>query len=253
MKNKLKVLDLFSGIGGFSLGLENTDYYETVAFCEIEKFQQQVLKKNWPKVPIYSDIKELSYERLKADGINTIDVVTGGYPCQPFSIAGKQKGEQDPRHLWPEMFRIIKECRPSWVIGENVSGHIKFGLDTVLDNLESEGYSARTFNISASSIGAWHKRERVWIVASNSNSERKYSRNASKKGTTNARELQGGKRRNTRTMEVWDVEPKLGRVAHGIPNKPHRIRALGNSVVPQIPQLIGISIIEVVQSFNNTE
>jgi DNA (cytosine-5)-methyltransferase 1 len=128
-------------------------------------YSRKVLKKHWPHVKQYEDIKGLNYERLKADGLFPIDIITGGYPCQPFSVAGRKKGEEDPRHLWPEMFRLIKELRPSWVIGENVSGHIKLGLDTVLENLESEDYSARTFSISASSVGAKHKRERVWIVA----------------------------------------------------------------------------------------
>ena len=162
---KLKHLDLFSGIGGFSLGLEATGGFETVAFCDIDKYSKKVLKKQWPNVKQYEDIKELNYGRLKADGIGPIDIITGGYPCQPFSVAGRKKGEEDPRHLWPEYFRLIKELRPSWVIGENVSGHIKLGLDTVLENLESEGYSARTFSISASSVGAKHQRERIWIVA----------------------------------------------------------------------------------------
>ena len=162
---KLKHLDLFSGIGGFSLGLEATGGFETVAFCDIDKYSKKVLKKQWPNVKQYEDIKELNYERLKTDGIGPIDIITGGYPCQPFSIAGRKKGEEDPRHLWPEYFRLVKELRPTWVIGENVSGHIKLGLDTVLENLESEGYSARTFSISASSVGAKHQRERIWIVA----------------------------------------------------------------------------------------
>lgn len=161
----LSHLDLFSGIGGFSLGLESAGLVKTVAFCDYEKFCQKVLKKHWPHVPIYGDVKELTHERLKADGIDTIDIITGGYPCQPFSVAGSQKGEQDPRHVWPEMFRLIQELRPAFVIGENVSGHIKLGLDTVLENLESEGYNARTFSISAASIGANHKRERVWTLA----------------------------------------------------------------------------------------
>jgi len=161
----LSHLDLFSGIGGFSLGLESAGLVKTVAFCDYEKFCQKVLNKHWPHVPIYGDVKELTHERLKADGINSIDIITGGYPCQPFSVAGSQKGEQDPRHVWPEMFRLIQELRPSFVIGENVSGHIKLGLDTVLENLESEGYSTRTFSISAASVGANHKRERVWTLA----------------------------------------------------------------------------------------
>ena len=162
---KLKHLDLFSGIGGFSLGLEATGYFDTVAFCDYDSYCQKVLRKHWPWVTIYDDVKELNSERLQANGHNKIDIITGGYPCQPFSIAGRQKGEQDPRHVWPEMFRLVKELRPTWVIGENVSGHIKLGLDTVLENLESEGYSARAFSISASSIGAVHQRERVWILA----------------------------------------------------------------------------------------
>ena len=160
----LRHLDLFSGIGGFSLGLESTSGFETVAFCEIEKFPRKILKKHWPHVKQYKDIKELTNEQLETDGIIPIDIITGGYPCQPFSVAGSQRGEKDKRHLWPEMFRLVKECRPTWVIGENVGGHIKLGLDTVLEDLESEGYSTRAFSISASSIGANHKRERVWIV-----------------------------------------------------------------------------------------
>ena len=159
-----KHLDLFSGIGGFSLGLESTGGFETIAFCEIEKFPRKVLKKHWPHVKQYKDIKELTNEQLETDGIIPIDIITGGYPCQPFSVAGNQLGEKDKRHLWPEMFRLVKECRPTWVVGENVSGHIKLGLDTVLEDLESEGYSTRAFSISASSIGANHKRERVWVV-----------------------------------------------------------------------------------------
>ena len=170
---KLKHLDLFSGIGGFSLGLEATGGFETVAFCDIEEFPRKVLQKHWPGVKQYEDIKERNYEKLKTDGLLPIDIITGGYPCQPFSVAGRKKGEKDPRHLWPEYFRLIKELRPTWVIGENVSGHIKLGLDTVLENLESEGYSVRTFSISAASIGANHQRERIWIVANTNSSGNK--------------------------------------------------------------------------------
>jgi DNA (cytosine-5)-methyltransferase 1 len=160
----LRHLDLFSGLGGFSLGLEATGGFETVAFCDIEKFPRKVLKKHWPHVKQYKDIKELTYDQIKEDTLAPIDIITGGYPCQPFSVAGSQLGEKDKRHLWPDMFRIIKECRPTWVIGENVGGHIKLGLDTVLQDLESEGYAVRTFSISASSVGANHQRERVWTV-----------------------------------------------------------------------------------------
>jgi DNA (cytosine-5)-methyltransferase 1 len=176
---KLRHLDLFSGIGGFSLGLEATGGFETVAFCDIEKYCLEILEKRYPGVPRYTNIKELNYDTIKTDGVFPIDIITGGYPCQPFSVAGRKKGEKDPRHLWPEMFRLVQELRPSWVIGENVSGHIKLGLDTVLKNLESEGYAARTFSISASSIGANHQRERVWIIA---NSERNGLTTSEKRG-----------------------------------------------------------------------
>ena len=198
---KLKHLDLFSGIGGFSLGLEATGGFETVAFCDIEEFPRKVLQKHWPHVKQYKDIKELTYEKLKADGIGSIDIITGGYPCQPFSQAGRKKGEQDPRHLWPEYLRLIKECRPSFVIGENVSGHLKLGLDSVLADLESEGYATRTFSISAASIGANHKRERVWIVANANGSGNKPEKSGSP-GKKNEKET--GNRQNDSTTRFPD-------------------------------------------------
>lgn len=156
-QEKLKLLDLFSGIGGFSLGLERTGGFETVAFCEYDKKAQQVLKKHWPEVPIYKDVRTLDYD-------GTVDIITGGYPCQPFSFAGKRKGEEDDRHLWPSMFKLIQKHRPAWVIGENVAGHINMGLDSVLADLESEGYGARAFVIPAVALNAKHRRDRVWIV-----------------------------------------------------------------------------------------
>jgi len=154
----LKHLDLFSGIGGFSLGLERTGGFETIAFCEIEPFCQKVLKKHWPDVPCYDDVRSLDYE-------GPVDVITGGYPCQPFSVAGNRKGEEDDRHLWPAMFSLITKHRPPWVIGENVAGHINMGLDDVLADLESEGYECRTFVIPACAVKAPHRRDRVWIIA----------------------------------------------------------------------------------------
>lgn len=172
MRSKLKILDLFSGIGGFSLGLELTGGFETAAFCEIEKYPQEVLRKNFPGVPIYDDIKTLTAGRLVRDGIDRIDIITGGYPCQPFSVAGKQKGEKDDRHLWPSMLEIITQVRPTWVVCENVTGHISLGLDQVLFDLEAQGYSSRTFIVPACSVNAPHRRDRLWIVAhANSNSE----------------------------------------------------------------------------------
>ena len=281
----LSHLDLFSGIGGFSLGLESTGVVKTVAFCDYEKWCQKVLKKHWPHVQIYGDVKELTHERLKEDGIDTVDIITGGYPCQPFSVAGSQKGEQDPRHVWPEMFRLIQELRPTWVIGENVSGHIKLGLDTVLENLESEGYATRAFSISASSIGANHQRERVWIMA-NTTTHRSFDeskRNIRNMGEkSEAKERAGNKftvRSEARSSKVsntngegsqrygseyqlrksqeegktswlrwWESEPRIRRVAHGIPQRVDRLKGLGNAVVPQIPFLLGLTIREMIEN-----
>ena len=192
---RLRLLDLFSGLGGFSLGLERTGSFKTVAFCDIDKYCLEILEKRFPGVPRYTDIQELTYDKLKADGIisknKKIDIITGGYPCQPFSVAGRKKGEEDPRHLWPEYFRLVKELRPTWVIGENVSGHIKLGLDTVIEDLESEDYSVRPFSISASSIGANHQRERIWILAHSRRSQwpraelREENENETREGNAN--------------------------------------------------------------------
>lgn len=156
----MKVLDLFSGIGGFSLGLERAGM-ETIAFCEIEEFPRRVLRKHWPDVPIFKDVRKLNATDLP----ERPDVITGGYPCQPFSTAGKRRGKKDDRHLWPEMFRVIRECNPTWVIAENVAGHVSMGLDEVLSDLESENYTCWTFIIPACGVDAPHKRDRVWILA----------------------------------------------------------------------------------------
>lgn len=169
----MKHLDLFSGFGGFALGLERASF-ETVAFCEIEEYPRKVLAKHWPDVPIYKDIRELTGERLRADGI-VPDIITGGYPCQPFSQAGKRQGEADDRHLWPEMFRLIQECRPAWVLGENVVGHISMGLDDVLSDLEAEDYTCQAFIVPACAVDAPHRRDRVWIVAHTERPERRSS------------------------------------------------------------------------------
>jgi len=190
---KLKVLDLFSGVGGFSLGLERTGGFETVAFCEIDPYAQKVLKKHWPDVPIIDDIRNF-------DGI-AADVICGGYPCQPFSNAGKRDGAADDRHLWPEMYRLIKSVKPRWVIAENVAGHITMGLDNVLSDLEAEGYAWWTFIIPAVAVDAKHRRDRVWILA-HSESER------SKKRTTGAStaQIDVADTRHTGIHQRWQLE-----------------------------------------------
>lgn len=364
----MKVLDLFSGIGGFSIGLEKVGF-ETIAFCEIERYCQEVLKRHWPDTPIYDDVRSLTAEQLRADGIVRPDIIVGGYPCQPFSYAGVRRGEEDDRHLWPEVYRLIKEIRPTWGIFENVAGHITMGLDEVLSDLEAEGYAARPFVIPACGVDAPHRRDRVWIVAHSNecadrgnarDSARAYqeewlqqrdkesgdissiasgiqsadtvgdtkhdgpsssgdiedgkggqdgskkaveqsagaSARASDMADTNPRQrdgkreqiragryatdicsqdvadtedsgLQGGAQ--TRYDEedgtqpddeqfdgrgsahepsegrptLWKPEPNVGRVAYGVSARSHRIRALGNAVVPQIPEAIGRIIKEV--------
>ena len=156
----MNVLDLFSGIGGFSLGLERAGM-TTVAFCEIEDYPRQVLAKHWPGVPIHSDIRKLDGTQYRG----TVDVICGGFPCQPFSHAGKRGGKDDDRDLWPEMLRVIREVQSPWVIGENVAGFINMELDRTLSDLEDEGYACQTFDIPACGVGAPHIRHRVWIVA----------------------------------------------------------------------------------------
>jgi len=170
----LKVLDLFSGIGGFSLGLESTGHFETIAFCEKDKFCQKVLQKNFKNIPIEGEIRNVKGEKYKAD------VVTGGFPCQPFSIAGKRKGTDDDRYLWDETIRVVRECKPKWFIGENVEGIINIQEGMVLrqvqTDLEKEGFEVQCLIIPASGIGAWHQRKRVWIIGCNvSNSDKSRS------------------------------------------------------------------------------
>ena len=166
---EMKHLDLFSGIGGFALGLQRAGF-DTVAFCEIEPYAQKVLKKHWPDTHIYEDIHDVTAQRLEADGFTGIDIITGGYPCQPFSAAGKRGGEDDDRHLWPQIARLVRELsaageQPDWLLFENVAGHITLGLDTVLADLEALGYTGRPLVIPACAVDARHRRDRLWIIA----------------------------------------------------------------------------------------
>ena len=290
---ELNVLDLFSGIGGFSVGLEATGKFKTIGFCEQDKFCQKVLRKHWNDVPIYEDIKKLDARKIKAD------VVVGGFPCQSISIAGKQKGKDDDRFLFPEMLRVIKEVQPRWIIGENVQNLINISdgqiLQDIHNSLEAENYEVQTFCISAASIGAWHKRSRVWIVAANTNSRLSIGENeevqarwntfdngsSADVSDSNSRLRRGrGAELKSRENEVrefyskeeeqseqhirtkpvghnvisgetkdwWQTFSKLYRIPHGIQygldkDRANRIKALGNSIVPQIVTEIGKAII----------
>ena len=237
------MLDLFSGIGGFSLAASWTGGIETVAFCEIEPYCQKVLKKHWPDVPIYPDIKQ-----LRGEDIGPVDIVCGGFPCQPFSCIGQQKGKQDDRHLWPEMLRVIQETKPTWVVGENVTNFVSMGLDDALSDLESEGYETAAFIISAIGIGAKHPRERIWIIG-NSNCQPSEQTCKSSLSISTSWET----RRNDRAI-IGEIIPasdwakdtsEFLRVADGVSSDVDRRRGLGNSIVPQVAYQILQGIVDI--------
>lgn len=283
---KFTHLDLFSGIGGISLGLERTGGFETIAFCEPEPFCQKVLKKHWAHVPIYNDVNTITEE---FDG--SAFIISGGFPCQPYSTAGQQRGSEDDRDLWDQMFNCIKKYKPTWVLGENVTGIINMALDRVLSDLESEGYSCRAFVIPACSLNAKHRRDRVWIMGysehdgsssatesritgqTSAGTQERQKETVQSKGTgrrkddaplahtpSGGQQGQGSsgtasdskKNKAEQTIEsvasrirgIWAAEPELGRVAYGIPDRVDRLTALGNAVVPQIPEIIGHAILE---------
>ena len=239
----MKVLDLFSGIGGFSLAAEWAGF-ETTAFCEIDESCQKVLKKHWPDVPIHSNIKELN----GADYAG-IDIITGGYPCQPFSVAGNQKAQSDDRHLWPEMFRVIAQAKPTWSICENVLGHVRLGLDKVLNDLESIGYACQPFIIPALAKGANHNRERVFIVAYAASNGLNESAPTGSDGATNEYSAQGqeensnNERRGGLRFGVdwrgcaigrWGIKPPALRVDDELPDRMDRNKSLGNAIDPMV-------------------
>lgn len=227
----MKALSLFSGIGGIDLACEWAGI-ETVAFCERETFPQKVLRKHWPDVPIYDDVCTLTKERLDADGIGTIDLIHGGYPCQPFSTSGKRQGASDDRHLWPEVRRLLKAIRPRWFVGENVAGHITLGLDEVLSDLGDAGYTAKAFVIPACAVGAYHRRSRVFIVAHIDGIRVEGSSTESLLGKSGIpyRQVESSFQDAERRFDTF--ESRLCRSLYGLPNGVDRVKALGNAVVP---------------------
>ena len=161
----LRHVDLCSGIGGFALGFEWAELSSPVLFCDIEPWSRKILAKHWPDVPIATDVKELASDPDR--NVPDCDILTAGYPCQPFSLAGKRGGSEDDRHIWPHILQIVAFKRPAWCVFENVYGHLTLGLDQVLLDLEVEGYAARPFIVPACGVDAPHKRDRIWIIAKN--------------------------------------------------------------------------------------
>ena len=290
----MRVGSLFSGIGGIDLGLERAGM-EIAWQCEADDYCRKVLAKHWPGVPCYPDVRSLP------DDIEPVDLVCGGYPCQPFSLAGRRSGTDDPRHLWPVFASTLRLLRPEWALLENVPGHLSLGFGDVLGDLATLGYDTEWTCIPAAAVGAPHLRWRLFVLAyanehgepgqpldafagprlvvPNSGRPRRREDARGSHGDEGADEgwaeehdhVPGGLREDVadttqqpqresandaaavadrrEAWEVpgcggwWAVEPDVGRVAHGVPRRVDRLRALGNAVVPQVAELIGQRIL----------
>ena len=262
--NKLRVLDLFSGIGGFSLGLERTGGFSTVAFCEIEEFPRKVLAKHWPGVPCYHDVRELTAARLAADGIHGIDVITGGFPCQDVSSAGRQAGlsEGTRSGLWSEIIRLYCELRPQFIIVENVANLLSGPSDKpggwfgrVLGDLAEVGLYAEWHCVPASHVGALHGRDRVWILAYTERvgwcgmaesfkiKPTPFNIESFEPGGPNPLQLLPSVG-ELFTNPICDIERNDDGISEGM----GRLKGAGNAVVPQIPELIGYAILESIKA-----
>jgi DNA (cytosine-5)-methyltransferase 1 len=268
---KLRVLSLFAGIGGFDLGLERTGGFRTVAFCEIDRKAQAVLRKHWPEVPIYDDVSILTASHLSTAGI-AVDCIVGGFPCQDISIAqgpareglgGKRSG------LWSEFARLIGELRPRFVVVENVAALLGIGVDRVLGDLAALGYDAEWECIPAGTVGAPHIRDRFWLVGYPNDQGQpalsvddeapglsrlaadtcRHDAQGLEPGCPHPQEWTGSVFRPTGSLHAgiggfWEIEPAVGRVADGVPGRVDRLKQLGNAVVPAIPELIGRAILQ---------
>ena len=246
-------LSLFSGIGGLDLAAEAAGFV-TVGQCEWADYPTRILEKHWPDVPRWRDIRTLTRESFyERTGLDTVTIISGGFPCQPFSVAGKRGGAEDDRYLWPEMLRVIHELRPAWVLGENVPGIVNLALDTVLSDLEAAGYEGQAFIVPACGVDAPHRRDRVAILAYREKSRdgrlsvcarrsQKENTDTNRSGETMAdTEIRWEQRKQSGRSETWGfgggcrwpAEPGVGRVADGVPHRVDRIKALGNAVVQQ--------------------
>ena len=229
-------LSLFSGIGGLDLAAEWAGF-ETVGQCEWADYPTKVLEKHWPDVPRWRDIRTLTKESFyERTGLHTVDVISGGFPCQPFSVAGKRRGKEDDRYLWPEMLRVIEELKPAWVVGENVAGLIRDALDEIFESLDKAEYSARAYAFKACEVGALFSGDRIAIVASPNNRGSAVRGNIQFSTDDAAQIIRNHHGRGAPELnagERWSIESRPYGVADGVPYRVDRLRCLGNAVVPQ--------------------
>tara|TARA_R100001460_G_scaffold74953_1_gene116061 strand:+ start:151 stop:894 length:744 start_codon:yes stop_codon:yes gene_type:complete len=240
----LRHVDLCSGIGGFALGFEWAGLSKPVLFCDIEQWSRKVLAKHWPDVPIAYDVKELANDPARL--VPDCDILTAGYPCQPFSLASRnRKGEADDRHIWPYIKTIVSAKHPSWLVFENVKGHISLGLASVIDDLSKERYTAIPLLLSAFSVGAIHERARLYIVAYSN--DRRSALRWDRQLSENAEAMRCRSSRRERTPQFdtrqWrQIQSRPYGVVDGISERLDRNRALGNAIVPSIAMRIGQTI-----------
>ncbi len=272
----MKFVSLFAGIGGIDLGLERAGM-TCVGQVEINPFAQRVLAKHWPHVPRHDDVST-----FRGDEFGPYDLLTAGYPCQPFSTAGQRRGEDDPRHLWPHVLRIVRHVRPRLVLLENVTGHLALGFGRVLGDLAESGYDAEWDCIPAAAVGAPHRRDRLFVVAHTDSQRPQGSEDRSRSETLGLEGRQparsgaagsggrpavadgpgehGDRVRRPRPADArvfalhgaprrlaWPTESSLGGIPNGLPARldADRLTALGNAVVPQVAEHIGRRILEV--------
>lgn len=235
----MKVGSLFSGIGGLDLGLERAGM--TVAWqSEIDPYACRVLEKHWPDVPNLGDVT-----KIKWSSVERVDLICGGYPCQPFSQAGRQRGDSDPRHLWPLVADALRHLRPRYALLENVPRHLVVGFDRVLTDLAEIGFDAEWSVVSACALGAPHTRERLFVLA-HAEGHAWASEGSHHPRPQPLRGLESGRGGGAPRGDWWVREPAVGRVAHGVPRRvvEPELRAIGNSVVPQVAELIGRRLME---------
>lgn len=242
----MKVGSLFSGIGGLDLGLERAGM--TVAWqSEIDPYACRVLAKHWPDVPNLGDITSIDWSQVEP-----VDLICGGYPCQPFSSAGNRLGAEDERHLWPFMLDAIRVLRPRFILAENVTGHLSLGFDRVLADLAGSGFNVEWSTVSACSFGAPHPRERLYFVAHSEGNGWDWERNQTPAQAKWARGPVNREPQGSGTPSYWNAVPQprpLG-VAHGLSGRMDRdrLKAHGNAVVPQVAEFIGRQLLDQVET-----